>query len=313
MKKVFIIACIMFIYSSFAPSFAADIDKLLKDFIKERLPDKDQFIASTTSELRKKLIKDLKQKYPNHNKAVDAVLKEVSLEEEVAIGRQIVGNLLGAVPLVDDPELQKYVNKVGRWVAEQCERPNLNWHFGVIESDDLNAFAAPGGYVLVTRGLYSMLDSEAELAGVLAHEIGHVISKHHLRVLQKSQVVDLGKQIISQKMGNNQIIQNLIGRGAEIVARALDKRAEFEADRIAIVLTARAGYDSHGLPEVLHLIGHYSADDDRVALLFKTHPHPDARLEKLDAAMGTKFDSDTGQTLENRFYKLKPKKPKSDY
>ncbi len=310
MKRLLLLIAVIIMSGSFTPSFAADIDKLLKDFIRERLPDKDQLIASTTSELRQRLINNLKQKYPNHDKAVDTVLKEVSIEEEVAIGRQITGNLLGAVPLVDDPELQKYVNKVGRWVAEQSERPNLNWHFGVIDSDDLNAFAAPGGYILVTRGLYELLDSEAELAGVLAHEIGHVISKHHLRVLQKSQIVDLGKQIISQKISSNQIVQNLIGKGAEIVARALDKKAEFEADRIAVVLTARAGYDSHGLPEVLHLIGHCSDDDDRVALLFKTHPHPDARLEKLDAAMGTRFDADSGQTLEKRFYKLKPRTPK---
>ena len=111
-------------------------------------------------------------------------------EEEVALGRQIIGNLLGASSLVRDEGLQAYVNRVGRWVAAQSDRPDLPWRFGVIDSDDLNAFAAPGGWVLITRGLYRMLQSEAELAGVLGHEIAHVTRKHHLKLLQKSQAVD---------------------------------------------------------------------------------------------------------------------------
>ena len=115
-----------------------------------------------------------------------------SQEEEVAIGRQAAGNILGAAPLVKDATLQRYVNRVGRWIASQSERPDLPWHFGVIESQDLNAFAAPGGYVFVTRGLYRGLQSESELAGVLAHEIGHVIKKHHLKILQQSRLVDIG-------------------------------------------------------------------------------------------------------------------------
>ena len=111
-----------------------------------------------------------------------------SQEEEVAIGRQAAGNILGAAPLVKDAKLQQYVNRVGRWIASQSERPDLDWHFGVIESNDLNAFAAPGGYIFVTKGLYRSLQSESELAGVLAHEVGHVIKKHHLKILQQSRL-----------------------------------------------------------------------------------------------------------------------------
>ena len=80
-----------------------------------------------------------------------------SQEEEVAIGRQAAGNILGAAPLVEDAKLQQYVNRVGRWIASQSERPDLDWHFGVIESNDINAFAAPGGYIFVTKGLYRVL------------------------------------------------------------------------------------------------------------------------------------------------------------
>lgn len=233
------------------------------------------------------------------------VLGGYSEAEEVAIGRQIAGNLLGAAPLVPDRQLQKYVNNVGRWVASQSERPDLAWHFGVIDSRDINAFAAPGGYIFVTAGLYRLLNDEAELAGVLAHEIGHVIRKHHLNILQQSKMVDLGGKLIGKQVGGDEKISDLIGSGAEIVSRSLDKGAEFEADRIAVVLAARAGYDAYGLPGVLQQIGHTAKDDSSVALLFKTHPHPDERLARLSDAMDNRFDKIKGQTVEKRLYRIK--------
>jgi predicted Zn-dependent protease len=236
-------------------------------------------------------------------KAKAAGLIEYNDAEEAAIGRQIAGNLLGAAALVNDKKLQKYVNNVGRWVASQSERPGLAWHFGVIDSSDINAFAAPGGYIFVTSGLYRMLNDESELAGVLAHEIGHVIRKHHLKILQQSRMVDQGGKVLTEQVGGNEQIQNWIGSGAEIVARSLDKNAEFEADRIAVVLSARAGYDAYGLPQVLQGIGH--ASNDSVALLFKTHPHPDERLAKMDSAMDERFDKLKGQTLATHFYRIK--------
>ena len=222
------------------------------------------------------------------------------------MGREIAGNILGAAPLVKDPALQKYVNQVGRWVASQSERPYLPWHFGVIESEDLNAFAAPGGYVLITKGLYRQLKNESELAGVLGHEIGHVIKKHQLKLLQKQQLLSMGAGLLSGKLGKeNPTVQKVIGSGAEISARSLDKSAEYEADRIGVVLAGRAGYEAFGLPEVLQTIGHAGKDDGRVALLFKTHPHPDDRLAALGDAIGSRLDNVEGKTLENRFYKLK--------
>jgi len=223
------------------------------------------------------------------------------------LGREITGNLLGAAPLVKDDQLQKYVNQVGRWVALQSERPDLPWHFGVIESEDLNAFAAPGGWVIVTKGLYRKLHNEAELAGVLGHEIGHVVKKHQLKLIQKQQALNLGAGLLGGTLGkNNQLVQELIGSGAEICARSLDKDAEFEADRIGVVLAGRAGYDAYGLVEVLQEIGHVGKDDSSVALLFKTHPHPDDRLVKLGDAVGNRLDGiKDGKLLAERFYQLK--------
>ncbi len=250
----------------------------------------------------------LKNELPEVNpKLVEAAkeLKGPDEAEEIAIGRQIAGNLLGASPLVKDAKLQKYVNQVGEWVASQSERPDLPWHFGVIQSDDVNAFAAPGGYIFVTQGLYRLLDNEADLAGVLAHEIGHVIRKHHLKLLQQGKLLEAGSKALSKQAGGNDKVQQLIGSGAEIVARSLDKDAEFEADRIGVVLATRAGYDPYGLPGVLQQIGHFAKDDGNVALLFKTHPLPDDRLAHLDSAMDDRFDRIKGQELDARFYRLK--------
>lgn len=248
-------------------------------------------------------LKDAQQKI-KANPGAAAVLANImgiSQEEEIVIGRQIAGNLLGAAPLVKDNRLQKYVNNVGRWVANQGERPDLPWHFGVIESDDINAFAAPGGYIFITRGLYKQLTNEASLAGVLAHEIAHVVRQHHLKILQQSKLVDLGGKLVAQEVGGNDQAQKVIGSGAEIVARSLDKNAEFEADRMAVVLATRAGYDPYSFAEVLQQIGHVTQDDGSVALLFKTHPLPADRLDKLEQAMASHFDNVQGKTVEQRF------------
>lgn len=230
-----------------------------------------------------------------------------SVAEEIALGREITGNLLGAAPLVKDDGLQKYVNSVGRWVASQSDRADLPWHFGVIESDDLNAFAAPGGYVFVTKGLYKKMTNEAQLAGVLGHEIGHVVKKHQLKVLQKQQLLNIGSNFLSDKFAkDNQLVSKAIGSGAEISARSLDKSAEYEADRLGITYATRAGYEPYGLVDVLQVLSQTNPNDGSVALLFKTHPHPDERLATLGDAIGDKLDKvNNGQTLEKRFYKLK--------
>ena len=225
--------------------------------------------------------------------------------DEIKIGRQIAGNLLGAAPLVNNPALQGYVNRVGRWVASASERPDLKWTFGVIESNDVNAFAAPGGYVFLTRGLYRLLRDESELAGVLGHEIAHVVRKHHLKLLQKSQAIDVGSTLLKKQIGDQKIAKTLIGSGAEILARGLDKDAEFEADRMGVVLAARAGYEPFGLPAVLQEISAASADSSSVALLFKTHPHPDERLARLGEAMGANFDKlKNSKSLKERLVPL---------
>lgn len=217
---------------------------------------------------------------------------DTPIEEELTIGKQLAGTYLGAMPLVKNDKLQAYVNKVGRWLATQSERSDLKWYFGVMDSADINAFSLPGGYVFITMGLYAKLSNEAELAGVLGHEIGHVLMKHHLKVLKQSQLISAVSGLIAREVGKDGETMglNFLANGAQAMARGLDKESEHEADRIGVVLATRAGYEPYGLPNVLQKIGRVNPNDSAVALLFKTHPSPQERLGRLGDAMGASFD-----------------------
>lgn len=280
-------------------SVALDLKGLVNEAVKKELGQTET--APAVEEAAKPSAENAKQTEPEFN------WKNPSQDEEVALGRQIAGNLLGAAPLVKDADLQKYVNSVGRWIASQSERPNLPWRFAVIDSEDINAFAAPGGYIMITKGLYRKLNNEAQLAGVLGHEIGHVVMKHQLKVLQKQQLLNIGAGFLNDKYAkDNKLISKAIGTGAEISARSLDKSAEYEADRLGLSYATRSGYEPYGLPEVLQALSLANKNDGSVALLFKTHPHPDERLVALSDAIGNRLDKiQGGKTLESRLYKLK--------
>ena len=223
----------------------------------------------------------------------------ISEEQEANIGKEYAALLLGAAPLVDNPELQRYVNRVGRWLSLRSERPNLDWRFGVLDSNDVNAFATPGGYVLVTKGLIARLHNEAELAGVLAHEIVHVVRKHHLSAIRKSAGLQAGADILAEYQSNrgrsSQASERMVSGFKEVLLRGLDKSDEFEADRMGVVIAARAGYDPFGLPAVLQTLQAMNPADSELALMFSTHPAPGTRLDELERTVSTRLDRYAGQ------------------
>jgi predicted Zn-dependent protease len=246
----------------------------------------------------------------NLNKLLDTaknVVKatsDIAEPEEIAIGRDMAARLLGAAPLVDNPGLQRYVNLVGRWLASQSERPNLPWHFAVLEAPEVNAFAVPGGTIFVTKGLVQRVRSEAELAGVLAHEISHVVRKHHLKAVQKGAQTALAGEALQQALKDQSPAarEKLITLGNELYTRGLDKADEIEADRVGIVIAARAGYDSYGLPSVLQTLQAMNAQDSALALMFKTHPSPAERLGAITERMQPVLDAYAAQPqLPERF------------
>jgi predicted Zn-dependent protease len=235
--------------------------------------------------------------------------KKVSTEEEVAMGGNLISGLLGAAPLVDNAELQRYVNDVGFWVASQSERKNLIWRFGVIDSKGINAFAAPGGYIVMTMGLYSLLENEAQLAGVLAHEIAHVVKKHHLNALQKTSKRNfwskIGSQVLVEDDEDREAVNKLVNAGVQLYSTGLDRKFEYDADLKAVVLAARAGYDPYALLDVMTTIDSINPNEASLTVLLKTHPPTAERLDVLAKAMDGKLDKYAdGQINSARFLKV---------
>jgi len=254
------------------------------------------------------------------NKAVETIkkvgeaTKEYTQEEEVQLGQGLTAGLLGAAPLHKDERLQRYVNRVGRWVALHSERPDLPWSFGVIDVDTINAFAMPGGMIVISNGLLKRLQSESELAGVLAHEIAHVVQKHQVKAIQSGAWADVagsvGTEALNQRIargGGSEVGKALGtafgGQGVELLkngflVKPLDRDKEFEADRMGVVIAARAGYDPYGLVAVMQVLAQVKGGDE--AGILSTHPSPNDRIAELEKVMPA-LDKYAGQSLDARF------------
>jgi predicted Zn-dependent protease len=246
--------------------------------------------------------------------------KDFTQEEEVQLGAGITAGVLGGAPPLKDANVQRYVNRVGKWVALHSERPDLPWTFAVIEGETVNAFAMPGGYVVISAGLLARLHSEAELAGALAHEIAHVVRKHQLAAIQSSltsgALADVGKDLASSEIARRggggvggAVVTELKSRAAGIgiealkngvFLRPLDRGMEYEADGMAVVLAARAGYDPYGLVGVLQMLEGLRSDGSGIDIM-STHPAPTDRIAELERAM-PRLDRYASQPqLEARF------------
>lgn len=221
-------------------------------------------------------------------------VQDINETQEIEIGRQLAAVLLGSKPRHPDAALQRYVNELGRWISLQSSRPQLPWTFVVLDDSGFNAFAAPGGYVFVTSGLVQAAGNEAELGGVLAHEITHVVEKHHLKSLNKAAQAALAGQVLASQIKNNlasAIVSQFTGMAKELYSKGLERDDEFEADRKGVVLAARAGLDPYGLPSLLQGLSSVRPDDPHVTLALATHPPTDTRLAALDQAMTGRLDS----------------------
>ena len=246
--------------------------------------------------------------------------KEFSQEDEIELGDALTASFLGASPLSPDANLQRYVNRVGKWVALHTNRPDLPWTFTVIDTDTINAFAMPGGSIIVSSGLVKRLGSESELAGVLAHEIAHVVMKHQLTAIQSNMkaefVKGIGTSIAADrvKIGGGAVgstvgniakpyildaAGNLIKDG--FFLRPLDRSLERDADELAIVLAIRSGYEPYGLVGALQMLAQYKGDADAASLL-STHPSPSERMAALEKYMpSVESYAKQPQLLEARF------------
>ena len=248
-------------------------------------------------------------------KAVEAN-KEFSQEDEIQLGNGLTAGLLGASPLHGDERLQRYVNRVGRWVAAHSERPDLPWTFGVLQTDTINAFAMPGGMIVISHGLLKRLQSESELAGVLGHEIAHVVQKHQLKAIQGGAWGDVlgavGQEVVDRRIARSgagavggAVLSGVGAQGVELITkgfllRPLDRSMEYEADRMGVVMAARAGYDPYGLVAAIQMLGQLKGDEAGGAVLMSTHPTPSDRLAELEKVVPS-LERYAGQQVDGRF------------
>ena len=225
-------------------------------------------------------------------------IEQIDEPKEIEMGKQLAAVLLGAKPLSPNMALQRYVNRLGRWIALQSARPDLPWTFGVLDDAGFNAFAAPGGYVFVTKGLVEALNDESELAGILAHEIQHVVGKHHLKAMRKSAQAGLLTSLIAARLSErtNGVLQGqLLMLGKDMYSKGLDQSDELEADRVGVALAARAGFDPYGLVAVLQGLRTAAPDNPMFSLQLSTHPPTQVRLDQLELAMGQRLDAYSGK------------------
>lgn len=220
-------------------------------------------------------------------KGVAQATTEMTEAEEVTVGETMAASFLGATKLHPDTNLQRYVNRVGRWVALHSDRPHLNWSFAVLNMPSVNAFAVPGGTIFVSSGLMQKMKSEAELAGVLGHEIAHVMQRHHVKALRANGWKDAGGEVLSiaaerskaSALGK-QAATAVVGALGSIYAKGLDKGDEFEADRIGAMLAIRAGYDPYGLVLVLQKLTGLVPEPG--ITMMSTHPTAADRMAKIE-------------------------------
>ena len=210
---------------------------------------------------------------------VARTLLPISTPKEIEIGRGIAATIAGRFPVSTDAGLTRYVNLVGLTVASQAPRDDITYRFAVLETPVVNAYAAPGGYIFITRGALGLIHSEAELAGVLAHEVGHVNRRHVIEQIRKS---DTMREVRSSLDLQGTTLDKVVGTGTNVLFTGLGRGDELEADSLGLEYASSAGYDPGGLAAFISRLDQH-AGEGPVSEFFATHPKPDERVERLTA------------------------------
>jgi predicted Zn-dependent protease len=228
-------------------------------------------------------------------------LLPIGYEEEQSIGQAIALQVIARYGGVyDKPDLTRYVNLVGRSVALTCDRADIEYRFAILNHESINAFAAPAGYIFVTRGLLKTVRNEAELATVLGHEIGHVTAKHILDIIQRSkQIAGVAETGLAYANKNPDLFKNVIdGAVKKLLDEGLDQNKELESDRLGVIFASRVGYDATAYATFLERLRTLKGDDQA---FFKTHPKFSDRLTVVQTTIREQGLKPTGILLADRF------------
>jgi beta-barrel assembly-enhancing protease len=223
----------------------------------------------------------------------------ISDEQEVAFGRENAQRINEAMPLVTDPRATAYLSELGRSIASRTSRSDLVWHFALVNSDEVNAFALPGGYIYVNRGLVERAERLEQLAGVLGHEIGHVVERHSVEQMKKTTGANVVVTLICAvtslcESGISQVAINVAGTA--ILAR-YSRADEIEADSQAVVNVVNAGIHPSGVPEFFQaLLLERSRNPSSFDTFFASHPVEESRVNYTERLIAS-YDPDRLEAL----------------
>ncbi len=239
-------------------------------------------------------------------------LQPMTVEEEKEVGREVAAQMIAYYKVYKNDALNRYVNLVGGTVAAQADRQDIPYHFAVLDSADINAFSAPGGYVFVTRGAVALCEDESELAGVLAHEVGHVAGKHVLHIVERDKALRSGMDEASAHMPGSNYLKNI---SKNILKKVIDQGLapgdEYDADARGVKYAHAAGYPADGLARFLMRLDQ-ATNQGANSFWTRTHPSVKDRNERIEKQIATEHWEDTDRPkLADRFATetrmLKPK------
>ena len=221
----------------------------------------------------------------------------MSEQQEISLGQRYNREILKEMPPYDDPELNAQVRSIGKQLAAHSHRTGLDYRFTIVDSPTVNAFALPGGYIYITRGMLAYLNSEAELAAVLGHEIGHVTARHSVRQHSAQTTASVVGAVVSVATGI-QGVDDLTNMAGTALVRGYGREHELEADRLGAEYMARSGYDPDAMLEVIGILKDQETFEKKRAReearkpnvyhgLFSTHPENDTRLQEVVRAART--------------------------
>ncbi|MBI2118910.1 MAG: M48 family metalloprotease [Elusimicrobia bacterium] len=302
----------------------SDVDQNARNFEalaqieKRKVPEQtlNQFITEGNlknpvkePETQTKIAPPLSETIPNPmtqapvSKELKEAARPLSLEEEIALGREVAANVIAQFGLYENESLTQYVNLVGMTLVENSSRKDIEYHFAILNSPVLNAFAAPGGYIFITKGLLSLLKDESQLAAILGHEVAHVTQKHVIKEIQKSKMVEA---VIPShiKAAANQApwMKQISGLAIQTLWKGLSREDELESDRFGLEFAAKAGYDPQSFSQVLQMLKNRSLQSGKskeLRFLLSTHPQPEDRLRLVEEKL--KSYPQGGEKLDKRF------------
>ncbi len=245
----------------------------------------------------------------------------VSQQQEVELGANTAAQVSAQLPLIKDAAVVNYITSLGNQLARQVDTRNLTWYFTVVDSKEVNAFALPGGWVYVNRGLIERATNMSELAGVLGHEIGHVTLRHSVQQMQQAQGANVGVSLLCTltKVCDSGAGQAAIGISGNALFAKFSRTDEAEADAEGVLNTVKAGLSPRGIPEMFQLLlSERQSNPGAVDAFFASHPleedritATEAQIAKFPAAQLQRLTKDTQafQTFRRRLLALPPSPP----